>query len=348
MISDWADLPKELLDLILSNLYAEDRLTFGLVCRSWNSVATTSTYCHSPCLMFYHRREHRWKFFQYNGSSDKDFPQLYNAEIRCSKYGWLLMSRDDGSLFFFDPFKEQMIRELPKHDFPYTTICFFNEPTSSNWIVVGISNMFDNKDVIIGVLKHGDDEWEVNKFTHKSEFELSFCSPILHCGKLYCLNKKGDVAFFDLISEHDDDGGPSLNVYCCCLYPSRLRHKIKQEFLIKLKGQDVLFAVFVAHDERKVSVYRMYLMENGVNQWELVEDLGDKALFVSHTASFAVAALSKTMTNKIYFTKFHEDSSVYYCLKTQKYHSFNGNFSSNKFYGLKEVDFATWILPTIS
>ncbi|KAG8364307.1 hypothetical protein BUALT_Bualt19G0115100 [Buddleja alternifolia] len=107
MISDWADLPKELLDLILSNLYAEDRLTFGLVCRSWNSVATTSTYCHSPYLMFYHRREHRWKFFQYNGSSDKDFPQLYNAEIRCSKYGWLLVSRDDGSLFFFDPFKEQ-------------------------------------------------------------------------------------------------------------------------------------------------------------------------------------------------------------------------------------------------
>ncbi|KAG8364306.1 hypothetical protein BUALT_Bualt19G0115000 [Buddleja alternifolia] len=111
---------------------------------------------------------------------------------------------------------------------------------------------------------------------------------------------------FDLINEH----GPNYNLHCCCLFPSRLRHKVKQQFLIKPKGEEVLFAVFVAHDERKVGVYRTDLIENDMDHWELVEDLGDKALFVSHTMSFAVTAPSKTMANKIYFTKFHEDSSV--------------------------------------
>ncbi|KAG8372823.1 hypothetical protein BUALT_Bualt12G0107100 [Buddleja alternifolia] len=277
MTRDWVDLREELLEVILSNLCAKDRLTFGLVCRSWNYVATSSVYGHSPCLMFYHRGKRLWKFVRYKDFSYMDFPQLYNAEIRCAKYRWLLMSRDDWSLFFFDPFKEQRIRELPKVKYPYTTICFFNEPTSSNCIIVGISNMVNAKELTMA---------------------------------------------FDLDGH---DNGPTCDVYNDCLFPSRLRHKIKQH------------------------VYRTVLKkENYMEQWVLLKDLGDRAFFVSHAASFAVTAFSESMANKIYFNKFHGDSGVYYCLKTQKYHSFNGDFSSNKSYGLKELDFATWTIPTIS
>ncbi|KAG8372826.1 hypothetical protein BUALT_Bualt12G0107400 [Buddleja alternifolia] len=350
MTRDWADLREELLEVILSNLSAKDRFTFGLVCRSWNSVATSvakSSVCgHSPC-MFYHRSNCLWKFVKYKDFSYMDFPQLYNAKICCSKYGWLLMSRDDGSLFFFDPFKEQRIRELPKHKYPYATICFFNEPTSTNCIVVGISNMLNTHKVIMGVLKHRKDEWKVNIYNRtRSEFQLSICTPILHCGKLYSLDVKGNVATFDM---NGHDNGPSWYVYDSCLFPSWIHHKIEQQFLIKLEEEEVLFAVFVAHDVRKVSVYRSKLRkENCMVQWVLVKDLGDKAFFVSHTASFAVTACSESMANKIYFTKFHGNSGVYFSLKTQKYHSFNGDFSSLKCYGLKELDFATWILPTIS
>ncbi|KAI3464673.1 hypothetical protein Pfo_021336 [Paulownia fortunei] len=334
---NWADLPEELLSLILSNLFAKDRHTFNLVCRSWNAASAASPYRHSHCLMFYQTSEHLWKFFQYNNFFYMDIPELDNAEILCSKYGWLLISRDDYTLFFFDPFNKQKIELPTTSDYSYNTITFFHPPTSPDCIIVGIAAKTWCEDVQIGVLKHGEVDWQ--SYTYRSKFLVSLGAPVLHCGLLYFLDVKGNVATFNISGQGHES---CWDVNTRCLTPRRLRNNIKQHFLFKVKGEEALFAVFVGHDERKVNVYRLLEPEM---QWELVEDLGDKVLYLSHTSCFGYTARSKSMANKIYFPRFHGNSAVFYSLHTRRYHSFEGNYSSNNSSGLKRLDFATWITP---
>ncbi|KAK6115078.1 hypothetical protein DH2020_007347 [Rehmannia glutinosa] len=285
-MSDWADLPDDLLNVILSKVFAKDRQSFGLVCRSWNTVAASSPYRYSPCLMYYHRSMHKWRFYQYNSFFCMDFPELENAEIRCSNYGWLLMSRYDNNL-------------------------------------------------------HGEDEWEINEYRpNKNEFLVSRGAPVLHRGLLYFLDVKGNVATFNM--SKCDDCKPRLHVKFRCLRRRRLGNKIKEHFLFKIKGEEALFAVFLLHEERKVNMYRLLEPEM---KWEPVEDIGDKILYLSHASSFGDTAFLKNMANRIYFSRFHGDSAVFYTLSSGKYHSLDGDYSENNSYGLKRLDFATWITP---
>ncbi|KAG8378140.1 hypothetical protein BUALT_Bualt08G0107100 [Buddleja alternifolia] len=338
---NWAELPEELLSLILSNLFAKDKYSFGRVCKSWSSAAAVSPYRHSPCLMFYEKNNDRWKFFQYNGIFFRKFPQLYDSEILCSKHGWLLMSCYYCNLFFFDPFNYRSIEVLPVMDFPYKTICFFKPPTSSDCTIVGISSVLAFSPCVkIGVLKMGEGEWKIHKYNCNTRFVFSGCTPIMHRGMLYYLDVKGNVGTFN-INKHGHES--SWVVHTKCLLPARFRNKTKQHFFIKHHGEETLFAVFVAHDERKVNVYR--LLEPGM-KWELVEDLGDKRLFVSRTSSIIETAPLKSMANRIHFPMSHDDVGIYYSLDTRKYHSYKGDFSAKKSYRLTELNFATWVIPT--
>ncbi|KAG8370477.1 hypothetical protein BUALT_Bualt14G0120900 [Buddleja alternifolia] len=332
---DWTDLPEELLSLVLSKLFPKDRKTFGLVSKPWRAVANRS-----PWLMFYPRNEQKWKFIQSDSNVVfyKNFPELDNAEIRCSKYGWLLMSRDDFTLFFFDPSDSMMI-ELPKMNHVYTTISFFDPPTSPHCFIFGIANQETSTSLSIGMLKRGEDKWTCYSFDSKFIFPLSSCTPVLHRGFLYFLDVWGNIATFNI------NGQFSLRswmVYTKCLSPPPQFGRIKQHFLFKIHGKKMIFVVFVEHDEGKVNVFR--LREPGM-KWELVEDLGDKMLFVTHSATFAKTAPKESMANKIYFPMFRGDKGVFYSLDTRKYYSFDGDYTNISSYGLKALRFATWYAP---
>ncbi|KAK6132267.1 hypothetical protein DH2020_033967 [Rehmannia glutinosa] len=340
-MSKWADLPGDLLNVILSKIFGKDRHTFSLVCRFWNAVAATSPYRYSPCLMYYLRSKHMWKFYQYNSFFCLSFPELENAEIRCSKHGWLLMSRYDNSLFFFDPFNNRKI-ELPcKHPLGYTTICFFHPPTSPDCVVVGIATPYFGEVVVkIVVLRHGENKWEVNKYRHGKRFLVSRGAPVLHRGLLYFLDVKGNVATFDMSKR---DCKLRFVIKFRCLRQRRIDSKIKEHFLFKIKGEENLFAVFLMYEERKVNMFKLLEPEM---KWELVEDIGDKVLYLSHVSSFGDTAYLKNMENRIYFPRFHGDSAVYYSLSSGKYHSLDQNYnSSNNSCLLKRWDFAVWITP---
>ncbi|KAG8363475.1 hypothetical protein BUALT_Bualt19G0026300 [Buddleja alternifolia] len=248
MMREWADLPEELLDLILSNLYGQDRNSFKLVCRSWKTASLISPHCYLPSLMFYERAKSMWKVIQYNnGFYYMDFPK---AKIRCSKYGWLLMSgEDDDTLYFFDPFNNQR-RDLPKSASCYKIICFFHEPTSLDYIIVGMGESTCGVWIKIGVLQvnngKGEDEWKREMYrNNKTCFYLSICNPVLHDGKLYCLDVKGNIGTFD------------INNY-------------KQIVCDEL-------CTVVTQEERVLGVFRLSERDR---KWEQVQDLGDNMLFV--------------------------------------------------------------------
>ncbi|EYU24270.1 hypothetical protein MIMGU_mgv1a018876mg [Erythranthe guttata] len=282
----WSDMLEELLDLIPPNLITKDKQSFGLVCRSWNAIVASS-YRQAPCLMINQRSKHTWKVYQHQKFFYKDYPELdNNAVIHCSKHGWWLMSDDYEDLFFFNPSDNRTIEIPSPIGVSYSTITFFHPPTSADCFVVGIhSGLYY---VVIGSLKHGEDEWKT--------------------------------------------------------YEQRTKRYIFQHFLVKPKGEDVIFAVFGTHDEREVRVYRLVEKPEGF-LWEPVEDLGDMVFFVSNTSCFAFSGNAENMANKIYFPRFHGDDLVFYSLKTRKFHTFKGDFSSKKSYGLKRFDFAIWHIP---
>ncbi|KAL7155680.1 hypothetical protein ABFS83_03G092800 [Erythranthe nasuta] len=351
---DWNNLPQDLVDLILSKLFAKDRHNFSLVCRSWNTVVAASPFRHSPCLMFNQRKKkHVWKLSQNNNFFYMEFPELQGGTIRFANHGWLLISRgDDETLFFYHPFNHHMIEVPSPSDSNcagYTTICFFHPPTSPDCFIVGIATQIDvgYDTVDIGVLKHGENEWK-NCTYQSQKFQSSIGPPILHGGLLYFLDIDGDVATFD-IREHGSLSSWKVFPDCLpkcppkCLEKHWNRKCIKEHYFIKPKGGETIFGVFAMDGEREVKVFKL----SETFSWESVKDIGDMVFYVSNTSSFGYTtdAKSKSMKNKIFFSKFHGDNVVHYSLDTQKYHSFEGDYSSNNPHGLKRLDFATWIMP---
>ncbi|KAL3640846.1 hypothetical protein CASFOL_015814 [Castilleja foliolosa] len=241
---NWADLPPDLLDRILSKVFAKDR--FSLVCRSWNAVAVNLPYRYSaPCMMYYNRRTHLWGFHLHNTSFFTSFPQLYDSEIHCSKYGWLLMARNDNTLFFFDPSNNRTL-DLPcAIDFDYDKIFFFHPPTSPDCIVDGI-NIASYKEIEIKMLKHGECEWECFEYSTKRKFQLSNAPPVLHRGQVYFLDMKGDVARFDIVNWRF-----VISDKCLRKQIRNYDSSVKEHYLFKLKGEETVMQS--AQDTNKYS-----------------------------------------------------------------------------------------------
>ncbi|EYU17584.1 hypothetical protein MIMGU_mgv1a023107mg [Erythranthe guttata] len=295
---DWNSIPEELLELILSNVFARERYNFSLVGRSWNAVVATSQFRISPCLMFNLKRKHNNAFFY------MDFPKLENAVIRFSNHGWLLMiSRDGKALFLYNPSDNHMIK-LPTPTDAYTTICFFHLPTSSKCFVFGIATemVFPFDKLRVGILKHGEGKWATSLTGNKYHaFMSSLGPPIYEYGLLFFLDVNGNVAVFNV---DEFDTSKDWAVFIRCLKQRRLRRNITEHYLIKPKCEKNIFAVFAMHyDIRKVRVFRL----SNDFAWELVENIRDMVFY--------------------------------------KYHSFEGDYSSENAHGSRRLDFAAWTIP---
>ncbi|CAA0809990.1 Unknown protein [Striga hermonthica] len=340
-MGNWADLPPELLDLILSNLFAGDRHSFSLVCRPWNRVAASSPHRYSPCLIDYHPGTRTWRFHHPHGGFffHETFPELpKDAEIRCSRHGWLLISRPDTTLFFFDPSNRRSV------ELPFTTppslhsISFFHPPTSEDCTVLGIHNIRCDQLVEIHVLRRGKNGWSGVEQKTASSFSLSRGAPILHRGLVYFLDLKGNIARFDMSERR-------LDVSYKCFRWRRVRKGyIREHYLFKVKGLDELFGAFAFGDERKVRVYR--LLEDSM-KWDLVKDFGNKVLYLSSFSSFGYTACTEATANTIRLPKFYGGNAIFYSLRDGKFHSDDGRYSCEDALCLTRLDFATWVIPII-
>ncbi|CAK9147201.1 unnamed protein product [Ilex paraguariensis] len=256
----WCDLPLDLLSLIISNLFAGDCSAFNMVCKSWRPITPAirplpppigSPHCQSPCLLFFQRSSHKCKLFHplYNDFYHMELPEILDAKMRFSKYGWLLMSREDLSVFFFN-LSTKVTIELPKMPSPFgfATMCFTSPPTSLDCAVVG----FNGIGIIeISIIRRGEDSWTTHEFSKtREEFYFSDCNPVFHKRMFYCLGVNGNVGIFD--PRDDARRRWTIPVKCLTHCGPDLPDKLglpKQSFLVKIGG--VISAVFVAHEERQ-------------------------------------------------------------------------------------------------
>ncbi|CAI9116299.1 OLC1v1017407C1 [Oldenlandia corymbosa var. corymbosa] len=230
-------------------------------------------------------------------------------------------------------------------------------PTISDWSIFGIFQSDDpllRHQIILGNINSGERQsWHYKYFVNQNNIRISNGTLVYQDDQYYCLDVKGRV-----YAVQDPHGDNITFKYWCRppifkVGPSRVGAApsrfldTNQSFLAAGLEEDGggIFAVIVSRDETKVSVYEFCRREC---KWFPVENLRGRMLFVSETASFVAKATNPRMSNKIYFPKFYGASGVFYSLKTKKYHSYDGRFSSKESYTLQDMpSTATWIQPSL-
>jgi hypothetical protein len=349
----WSDLLPELLCLVSSHLLAGDFITFRSICKSWRSSTSLirpvpplidSPHSLSPCLMSIGYP--KCKFFHptYYGTCEMHIPELLGARIRFSKYGWLLLSRDeddynDYNIFFFNPFTKVKI-ELPNYieERAFTTMCFSSPPTSPNCFVLGICGWY-----IFGIIKPGEKHWTYRTIFENSKFEPSHCNPILYEGLCYCLGKKGDIGVFD------PNSNPSKwTTYYVTTEPHR------RNYLVESDGK--LLALFEGNEEETlIQVFELLPKLQTIKKikpskmvWRRLRNLGNRMLYISLGGSFLEPVVARGTGNKIYLPMIQHNKNIFYYLSSSMYQSFNGDYSSTNTYNVEEVQNCCWIqaMPT--
>ncbi|CAI9102185.1 OLC1v1000411C1 [Oldenlandia corymbosa var. corymbosa] len=347
---NWSDLPHDLLCKLLYHLSPPARCAFKATCKSWSAAKislpppidspVSPCYYSCPNLMFTNCYKSRYKF--YNPINHEFFlvcaTGLKGALVRCSNFGWLLMSRPNLDLFFYNPVTTQKVL-LPRSDIAFTAMCFSSPPTSLECQVFGIAN-----DDCIGIIRRGEKTWRIHAV--KGLFAMSTHNPVFYNGAYYCLDRKnGDIG---VCCPDESAVHKIFKIRQTHLFKTERKGRrqiikaIRQSFLLEDDGK--LYGIFNRHDDG-ITVQCLNLKSW---RWQPVLDFPNKSLFVSHSASF-VFPTTKHVANRVYFPKFHDEVGIFYSLNTMKYHSVAGSFSSKTSYELEEImEFGTWIKPNFN
>ncbi|XP_055962152.1 F-box protein At4g00893-like [Mercurialis annua] len=302
---------------------------------------------HATCI-FYHPL--------YGYSFKEQFLELAGAFIVSSNFDWLLLSRMNCSLFFFNPFTREKI-ELPPYTFDdddgdeeedneefylhFTRLAFSAPPTSEECYVTGVSNKFY-------LLKVGWTNWLNLDIPDDIRLEVSRCQPIVEEGTCYYLAKGGRLILLDFKKRDYSLAGESFSEFLLDNSHDPLAGDflvdVYRTYLVK-HGQEI-FCVLVTEEQNHVYVKGMNLSEK-TKSWRNIDHLDRKMLFLSYGTSFLKLGSASGTNNKIYFPKLHQNQSVFFSLSTHSYHSFSGNYSSRLPYDVKELTNCAWIQPSI-
>ncbi|XP_028066144.1 F-box/kelch-repeat protein At1g57790-like [Camellia sinensis] len=325
IMRDWTNLPSELLSLILSHLFLYDIKRFRNVCKTWQSVTSQQVepspiHCpiaHSHWLMFFSGYKMPLNFYNplYEDIYQMAIPlELSGAVLRFSNNGWLLMSRGEYPMFFFNPFTNAKIDlpDLPEYYY-FDTISFSSVPTSSDCTVFGILGLF-NDIAWFSSISRGEESWTWATVNGNLNFQPSHTNPIFYNEVFYCLGQDCNLGLFNP-KEKDSSwtvlDGPKKPHGCDSEHES---------YLMECDGK--LLSVFVGNKGRGVSVYTL---DESEMAWQRVTDLGRKMLFVSHSTSVSSTKVVEGIENKIYFPRFCGKHGIFYCLATNRYGSFGSN-----------------------
>ncbi|KAK2994921.1 hypothetical protein RJ640_004475 [Escallonia rubra] len=344
-VRDWAVLPTDILNLIISRLYFPAEISrFHGVCTAWKSVPAPLV--RSQWLMSKPPIGTRLNFFHplYCKPYSMEIPELEFAKVRFSKDGWLLMS--DGDInFFYNPFTRAKV-ELPNLPQGYNGLfknnrfkmmTFTAPPTSSDCAVFGVNSLFDEV-ICISTIVRGEGSWKICRFQNNVPMFPSPCSPVICNGLLYCLGRDGKLGVFDREEGKwtvldKPEKAPFNSVY--------------ENFLMECEGD--IMSVFVGTEGfkrcAKVSVCRLDRLKM---EWQEIKELGDKMLFLSDSTCLSATSHIPGMENKIYFPvlpRLHGRYGVFYTLATGMHQTFGIDFWSTDLGDTRELLNCSWIEP---
>ncbi|KAL0008374.1 hypothetical protein SO802_009876 [Lithocarpus litseifolius] len=270
--------------------------TFRAICKSWRLSSPMSPirplldppYSCSPCLMSL--VEQKCTFFHPmydNVIYQMDTPQLWGAMIRYSKYGWLLLSRKGGSVFFFHPFDRIKI-ELPSYSNweRCESMSFSSPPTSIDCFVIGII-FYGEKFIII---RCGEVAWPLCEFTNYFR-PFNDSNPLLYKGHCCWLGVReydlpAEVGIFDPYAylSHSNQYEYRWKYLPPIIPPKHLDNSLQNSNLLESDGN--LFAVFELHEiEPSIQIYSVNISFGPRMEWHKATNIENKMLYVSSGGS---------------------------------------------------------------
>ncbi|GJV14796.1 hypothetical protein Tco_1360119 [Tanacetum coccineum] len=251
---------------------------------------------------------------------------ICDFQIKCSRFGWLLILKPGGSLMFFNPFTSDIL-ELP--ELPCTHIVSFSAPPNSpDCMVVGITI-----DKVCQACIHivgGEPSWR--RINLSVSGDKCFNSVTFYGRDLYALREDGGFDVFRDMGRENHAWWRYLDEA-----PASRCTSLPQCFHLKCDRHTL--RVIVGKFGESVEVFTRISSK----KWLKVVDLRKHMIFISGASSVCLDAKTPQMANKIYFPS---SPIMYYSLETCRFHTLNNEDSFGDFFGTKHhLSPHGWIEP---
>ncbi|KAJ1700482.1 hypothetical protein LUZ63_000261 [Rhynchospora breviuscula] len=334
----WADLPIELVQLLLPRLYLVDCLRLASICKAWNSLSNPMPKAQVyPWLMYTENDRCLWRLF------DPIFRKEYSIDMKWfgfsedltfhySKDGWVLGSKEDGSLFLINPLTREYA-SLPNLNAScrLKLLAFSSAPTSPDCVVV-ISEIINSGSILeISTWSPGEEHWSTVSFP--DELGNLPCKPVFSRGEFYWYRIGGELLVFNPYQKTRQVLGIEAPIEMVLF-----RGIVMECHLVDLRGD--LMMVFRGRTTDPIRIFKL----DQLNMiWRELHDMGNVTIFLDHRETLATSCLEKLCHNQIYISGYisdfsHNDckSSAFYCFGSTKFYLENC-------YDLKEPINSIWI-----
>lgn len=337
--SNWAMLPKHLLDSVLERLPSRlDYLRFSVVCMSWNSVVEDNLSKHTaPMLLAYCGKQDTWNLCDIARDKVLDL-QLDLPKRRFCGFskGWLISVDENFIVSLINPFsrvqgkraKENSIIGLPALNHIETSRKSFSELSDCYVLKATISaNPISNaKDCIVVIIHdhacqlafirlNKDTRWTYINARIYNIYEVVYVED-----KFYAIDYQNQLFCFKVTTEQ-------FNSDDIILVAEALEEPVwffKKKYLVESNKELLMVHRFLHYSRRRrrsTMKFEVFKFDTNNHKWTEINTLGDTALFVGDNSSISVSASDfGCLPNCIYFIHDwdrvaprprHRDSGVY-------------------------------------
>lgn len=315
-LQSWADLPAELLELILSRLILADNIRASAVCKRWHSVASDVRVVNqSPWLMYFPKFGDCYEFYDpvQRKTHCLELPELNGSRVCYTKDGWLLLYRPrTHRVFFFNPFTRELIK-LPRFEMTYQIVAFSSAPTSPGCVLFTVKHVSPTV-VAISTCYPGATEWTTVNYQNRLPFVSSIWNKLVFCnGLFYCLSLTGWLGVFDPVER-------TWSVLAVpppkCPENFFAKNWWKGKFMTEHEG-DIL-VIYTCCSENPI----IFKLDKTVMKWEEMTTLDGVTLFASFLSSHSRTDLIGIMRNSVYFSKvrFYGKRCISFSLDDYRYY----------------------------
>ncbi|CAJ2632342.1 unnamed protein product [Trifolium pratense] len=316
----WADLPVELLELILSRLIVVDNVRASVVCKRWHSVASSVRAAdQSPWLMYFPKSDNCYDFYDpvQRKTYSLEFPELDECRVCYTKDGWLLLCREQWAIYhhfsLFNPFTRELIK-LPRFERSYYNAAFSCAPTSAKCVILTVKHVNPTL-VAISTCYPGANEWTTVNYQHRSVFVISIWDKLVFSnGLFYCLSLTGWLGVFDPLER--TWSVLEIPPPKCLVENFITKDWRKGKFITAHEGN--IFVIHICCGEDPI----IFKLDQTLMEWKEVKTLGGVTLFASFLSSHSRTYITGIMRNSIYFSKvrFYGKRCISFSLDEHRYY----------------------------
>lgn len=333
-MSDWAELPKHLLDSILERLeLLADYFRFSIVCKSWYCIAKDNqikreemSSCHPPPMLLINTEKvDTWKVYNVIDNKLLDMQlKVPNTRFCGSSKGWLIFVKNNFTVTLVNPFfrvrgrgeKQHSVIHLPPLSPPESLYYWQRYDHYVHKATISADPILNANDCIVVVITEPcytlafirlgtDKRWT---YVGESMRCRGFEEVVFLEDKFYGVQNNSRIFSFEVTAQFNSD----LKLAAHSIPPD---HYIKRYLVYSNNKQLLMVQKYISFDDedkRYTDKFEVHKLNFGKRKWIKTNTLGGVAIFLGDNSSFAVLASNfpGCLPNCIYFN--HDSDSIYH------------------------------------